>query len=116
MKNVRNHVQLIGRLGRDPEIKTLESGRKVARVSLATHEIFKNARGEKVVETQWHNLVTWGKSAENMEQILKKGNRVAIEGKLIHRSYEDEEGNTKYISEVVVNQFLKLTKKEAKAA
>ena len=109
MSNLRNSVQLIGRLGKNPEVKQLESGRLVANVSIATNDIYKNAKGEKVIETQWHNLVAWGKNAENFQKILVKGDEVAIQGKLTHRSYEDKEGITRYVTEVVVNEFVKLT-------
>ena len=92
MKNLRNKVQLIGNLGKDPEVKQLESGKILAKLSLATSENYKNADGEKVTDTQWHNLVAWGKTAQIAEKYLKKGNKIAIEGKLINRSYEDKEG------------------------
>ena len=111
MSNLRNSVQLIGRLGKNPEVKQLESGRFVANVSIATNDIYKNAKGEKVIETQWHNLVAWGKNAENFQKILVKGDEVAIQGKLTHRSYEDKEGITRYVTEVVVNEFVKLNNK-----
>jgi len=110
MSSLRNSVQLIGHLGKDPEVKQLESGRFVGKVSIATNDIYKNAKGEKVIETQWHNLVVWGKNAENMQKILHKGDEVAIQGKLTHRSYEDKEGVTRYVTEVVVNEFVKLSK------
>jgi len=115
MSNLRNSVQLIGRLGKNPEVKNLESGKVVANVSIATNDIYKNAKGEKVIETQWHNLVAWGKNAENFQKILTKGDEVAIQGKLTHRSYEDKEGITRYVSEVVVNEFVKLTSRNQAA-
>ena len=108
MKNLRNSVQLIGNLGMDPEVKTLESGKTVARLSLATSERYKDQKGEKVENTTWHTLVAWGKTAEIAEKFLKKGSEVAIEGKLSNRSYETKEGEKKYISEVVVNEILML--------
>lgn len=111
MSNLRNNVQLIGRLGKSPEVKQLESGRFVAKVSIATNDIYKNAKGEKVIETQWHNLVAWGKNAENFQKILNKGDEVAIQGKLTHRSYEDKDGYTRYVTEIVVNEFVKLSNK-----
>ena len=113
MNNLRNKVQLIGNLGMDPEVKHLTGGKTVAKISIATKEVYKNAQGEKVTETQWHNLIAWGKTAEIAEKILKKGSEVAIEGKLINRSYNDKEGNKKYISEIVVNEFLILGSKKA---
>lgn len=108
MNNLRNRVNLIGNLGADPEVKELESGRKFARISLATSESFKNSDGEQVKNTQWHNLVAWGPKATFAEKYLKKGNEIAIEGKLSHRSYDDSAGNKKYITEIVVNEMLML--------
>ena len=106
MNALRNKVQLIGNVGNAPEIKTLENGKKMARFSVATNEIYRNAKGDKVTETQWHNLVAWGKLAEISEKYLTKGKEVAIEGKLINRSYNDKDGNKKYISEIQVNEIL----------
>lgn len=113
MYALKNKVQLIGNLGNAPEIKTLESGKKMARFSVATSENYRNAKGEKVTETQWHNLVAWGKVAEIAEKFLTKGKEIAVEGKLINRSYNDKEGNKKYITEVQVNELLLLGAKTA---
>ena len=110
MTNLRNRVQLIGNLGSDPEVKEFNGDRKMARFSIATNESYKNNDGKKVEETQWHNVVAWGKTAEIVEKYLKKGKEVAIEGKLIHRSYDDQNGNKKYVTEVVVNELLMLGK------
>lgn len=96
-----NKVILLGNLGRDPEVRHLENGRAVANFSIATSEIYKNKQGEKVTTTEWHNVVLWTPLAEIAEKYLKKGNQVYIEGKLTSRSYEDKEGVTKYITEVV---------------
>lgn len=115
MYALKNKVQLIGNLGNAPEVKTLESGKKMARFSLATNEIYRNAKGEKVTETQWHNLIAWGKVAEIVEKYLVKGKEVAIEGKLINRSYNDKEGNKKYITEIQVNELLLLGVKATEA-
>ncbi|MEO6902038.1 MAG: single-stranded DNA-binding protein [Bacteroidia bacterium] len=106
MSALRNKVQLIGNLGMDPEIKTLDGDKKLAKMSLATNESYKNAKGEKVTETQWHNLIAWGKTADIIEKYLKKGSEVAIEGKLINRTYTDKEGIKKYITEIQVNELL----------
>jgi single-strand DNA-binding protein len=106
MYALKNKVQLIGNLGNAPEVKTTESGKKLARFSVATNESYRNAKGEKVTETTWHNLVAWGKVAEIAEKYLTKGKEVAIEGKLINRSYTDKDGNKKYITEVEVNEIL----------
>ncbi len=114
MYALKNKVQLIGNLGNNPEVKTLESGKKMAKFSVATNETYRNAKGEKVVETQWHNLIAWGKVAEIAEKFLQKGSEVALEGKLINRSYNDKDGNKKYVTEVQVNELL-LLGKEAKA-
>jgi single-strand DNA-binding protein len=108
MYALKNKVQLIGNLGTAPEVKTFESGKKVANFRMATSEVYRNAKGEKVTETQWHNLVMWGKLAEIAEKHLTVGKEVAVEGKLVNRSYNDKEGNTKYITEIQVNELLML--------
>jgi len=105
MNTLRNKVQLIGNLGNDPEIITLESGKKLAKFSIATNESYKNATGEKVTDTQWHNVIAWNKTAEIIEKYVTKGNEIAIEGKLTSRSYETKEGENKYITEVVCNEL-----------
>ena len=111
MSTLRNKVQLIGNLGNNPEIITLDSGKKLAKFSIATNETYKNTKGEKVENTQWHNLVAWNKTAEIIEKYVVKGNEIAIEGKLTSRSYEDKEGVKKYITEIVVNELLMLGNK-----
>ena len=110
MNTLRNKVQLIGNLGNDPEIINLESGKTLAKFSIATNESYKNASGEKVTDTQWHNVVAWGKTAEIIEKYVIKGKEVAIEGKLTSRSYETKEGEKRYITEVVCNELLMLGK------
>jgi single-strand DNA-binding protein len=110
MNTLRNKVQLIGNLGNDPEIITLESGKKLAKFSLATNESYKNAQGEKVTQTDWHNLIAWNKTADIIEKYVTKGKEIAIEGKLTNRSYETKEGEKRYITEVVVNEILMLGK------
>ena len=112
MNALRNKVQLIGRLGDKVEIKTLESGKIVGRVSIATQEVYRNAQGEKITDTTWTNLVVWGKQAETLEKYTDKGSEVAIEGKLANRAYTDKNGDKKYISEVVISDFLLLGGKE----
>ena len=111
MNSLRNKVQLIGNLGNDPEIITLESGKKLAKFSLATNESYKDASGQKVDNVQWHNLVAWNKTADIIEKYVTKGKEVAIEGKLTSRSYEGKEGEKRYITEVVVNELLMLGNK-----
>ena len=112
MNALRNKVQLIGNLGSNPEVITLDSGKKLAKFSIATNESYKNAQGEKVTDTQWHNVIAWNKTAEIVEKYLSKGNEVAVEGKLTSRSYEDKEGVKKYITEIVVNELLMLGGKQ----
>lgn len=112
MNNLRNNVRLIGYLGQNPDVKSLNSGRKFAKCSIATSESYKNESGEKVTETQWHNLIAWGKSAEFFEKYLKKGSEVAVEGKLNSRSYTDKEGIKRYTTEIVVSDTLMLGAKK----
>lgn len=110
MKSLKNSVQLIGRLGKDPEVKTLTSGKTVATFSLATSDVYKNADGEKIEDTQWHKIVAWGKTAEIAAEYLKKGREVAIEGKLIHKVFESN-GEKKYFTEVSCNELVMLGSK-----
>lgn len=111
MNAVKNKVQLIGNLGQDPEVKLIGEDKKVAHLSVATNENYKNAKGEKVTETQWHNVVAWGKLADIAEKYLVKGTEVVIEGKLINRNYTDKQGVKRYATEVQANELLILTKK-----
>ena len=108
MSTLRNKVQLIGNLGNNPEIITLENEKKLAKFSIATNESYKNSQGEKVTDTQWHNIVAWNKTAEIIEKYLEKGSEVAIEGKLITRSWEAKDGVKRFVTEVVVNELLML--------
>ena len=112
MNTLRNKVQLIGNLGNDPEIITLDSGKKLAKFSLATNEYYKDADGKKQTKTDWHNLVAWNKTAEIIEKYVTKGKEIAVEGKLTTRSYETKEGEKRYITEVVVNEVLMLGNKQ----
>lgn len=112
MNAIKNKVQLIGNLGSNPEIKTLQGGKKLAKMNLATNETYKNSKGEKVTETQWHNLVVWDKTAEIVEKYLFKGHQVAIEGKLVNRNYTNKDGEKRYITEVQVTELLMLKGKE----
>ncbi len=111
MNTLRNKVQLIGNLGNDPEIITMDSGKKLAKFSIATNESYKNAQGERVTDTQWHNVIAWGKTADIIESYVTKGKEVAIEGKLTNRSWEDKEGVKRYTTEVVCNELLMLGNK-----
>jgi len=96
-----NKVILVGNLGKDPEVRHLENGRAVANFSIATSETYKNKQGEKVTNTEWHNVVLWTPLAEIAERFLKKGGQVYIEGKLTTRSWDDQDGNKRYTTEVV---------------
>lgn len=116
MKNLRNKVQLIGRLGANPEVKQVKNGTALANMSLATSEVYRDNKGEKVTETQWHRVVVWGKKAETADKYLQKGDEIAVEGKLVNRSYEDKDGNKKYISEIVANDLLFIKTKGEKSA
>jgi single-strand DNA-binding protein len=107
MKSLRNSVQLIGRLGKDPEVKMFGEKKK-ASFSIATADSYKNAKGEKVEDTQWHNIVIWGGLATVAEKYLKKGNEVAIEGKLVHRVYETSAGEKKFFTEISANDLVML--------
>ncbi|TRX58715.1 single-stranded DNA-binding protein [Fulvivirga sp. M361] len=106
MKSLRNTVQLIGRLGKDPEVKTLTSGRNLATFTIATTDMYYNADGEKVEDTQWHNITAWGKRADIASKYLVKGQEIALEGRLIHRSYENGNGEKRYVTEVSMNELL----------
>lgn len=108
MNAMKNRVQLIGNVGNDPEIKTLENGKKLAHLTIATNDSYKNDKGEKVQQTEWHRVTAWGKTAEIIEKFVVKGKEVAIEGKLTHRSYDDKNGEKRYVTEVVVNEILLL--------
>ena len=113
MNDLRNRVQLIGNLGMDPEVKSFDGGRKLAKFSVATSQSYTNPKGERVKDTQWHNIIAWGKMAETTEKFLKKGSEVALEGKLVYRTYEGKDGQTKYTTEIVLNEFLMFSKKQA---
>ena len=108
MSTLRNKVQLIGNVGQDPVITDLDGGKRVARLTLATNEHYKNNQGERITNTEWHTVIGWGKLADIIEGFVTKGKEVAVEGKLTSRSYEDKEGNKKYVTEVVASEILLL--------
>lgn len=110
MNTLRNRVQLIGNLGNDPEMITLDSGKKLAKFSLATNEHYTDAEGKKQTKTEWHNLVAWNKTAEIIEKYITKGKEIAVEGKLTNRSWDDKEGNKRYTTEVVVSEVVMFNK------
>jgi single-strand DNA-binding protein len=105
MNTLKNKVSLIGNLGFDPEVREIAKGRKVARISVATNDSYRNASGERVTDTQWHTVVAWGTTAERWSVCCARGSPVALEGRLVHRSYETKEGVKRYITEVVMNDF-----------
>ena len=105
MNALRNSVQLIGNLGQDPELKTLDSGKKIAKFTIATHDAYKNSEGQKIEETMWHNIVVWNGLAETASKYLKKGNEVVVNGRLVYRTYDDKNGVTKYYTEIVLNEI-----------
>mgnify|MGYP006348299039 CR=1 FL=1 len=110
MNALRNRVQLIGHVGNEPEIKTFEGGKKLANLTIATNEVYYKENGDKVEQTEWHKITAWGKTAEIIEKYVIKGKEVAIEGKLTHRTYDDKDGNKRYITEVVANEILLIGK------
>ena len=110
MNAMKNKVQLIGNVGQEPEIKTFDGGKKVAHITIATNDYYTNDKGEKVEDTQWHKVSAWGKVADVIEKYVTKGKEIAIEGKLTHRSYDDKDGNKRYVTEIVANEILLLGK------
>jgi len=112
MNAIKNQVQLIGNLGKDVELISLDNGKKLARFTMATNFFYKNKEGEKVQETQWHNIAAWGKQAETIEQMLKKGSEVIVNGRLTYSNYVDKDGIKRYKSEIVLKDFMTLSKKE----
>ncbi len=113
MNALKNKVQLIGNLGNAPEVRNTENGKKLVRFSLATNESYRNSKGEKITETQWHNLIAWGKIADIAEKYLAKGTEVAIEGKLMNNNFTDKDGNKRYSTEIQVHELLLLGAKPA---
>jgi single-strand DNA-binding protein len=108
MNSLANRATLIGNLGQDPETKTTESGKKLVHFTLATKEGYKNAEGQRVNETTWHNIVAWNGLADIAGKYLKKGNEVAVEGRIVYRTYEDKKGITKNVTEIVLSDLVLL--------
>lgn len=111
MNALRNKVQLIGYVGNDPEIKSLKNSRKMASLSLATSETYKNADGKSTTDTQWHKVVAFGKVAEIIEKYVSKGFEIAVDGKLVYHTYTDANEVSRTIAQVEANEILILTKK-----
>jgi single-strand DNA-binding protein len=105
MNKLNNQVRLMGNLGFDPEVREIAKGRKVARISVATNEVYMNAEGERVSDTQWHTVVAWGRMAEQVQRFLQKGSPIALEGRLVHRSYQSKDGIKRFITEIVLSDF-----------
>jgi len=112
MSTFRNKVQLIGHLGADPEMKTLENGNMLARLRVATNETYKNAQGDKVTDTQWHTVVAWGKQAETISKFVQKGSEIMIEGRLKHQEYTSNDGQKRNSTEIVISEFMLMDKKQ----
>lgn len=112
MNALVNRVQLIGSLGQDPEVKKFDNGKNLAKLSIATNEVYRNAQGEKVTDTQWHNVVAWGNTADIFEKYVRKGDKVGIEGRITTRQWEDKDGNKRYTTEIVANDVLMLGQKK----
>ena len=110
MGTLRNSVHLIGRPGADPEIKKFGENKKLARFTLATNEKHYNDNMELVQETEWHNIIAWGRTAEIVEKIVRKGRLMALEGRLQTRQYEDKDKNKRHVTEIVVDEFMLIDK------
>ena len=108
MSTLRNKVQLIGNVGNNPEIKTFENDKKVAKFSLATNESYTNNKGEKVQQTIWHNIVAYGPIVNVIEKHVEKGKQLAVEGKLNYRDYQDKDGQQKSITEIIIDEIVLL--------
>ncbi|NHM07824.1 single-stranded DNA-binding protein [Flavobacterium sp. CYK-4] len=108
MNSLKNQVQLIGHVGQDPEIKTFEGEKKLAQLSIATNDVYKNDKGDKVEETQWHHVSAWGKTADLIEKYVSKGKEIAVQGKLRYRSYEDKNGDKRFVTEIIVSELVLL--------
>lgn len=115
MNQLRNSVQLIGFLGNNPETRTFNDNKSVTRFTMATNESYRNEKGERITTTQWHNCVVWGKLGQTLQQMLSKGRQVAIQGKLTYREYKGEDGQSRRLTEIVVENFLAIESRQAKA-
>lgn len=116
MKNPINRVQLTGNIGKEPELMTTNTGAKYVRLSLATNEFYTNRTGEKVNETNWHNVIAWGQLAERIAVSMHKGDEITVEGSLRSRSYDDKEGKRRYVTEVLIFECTSVKQEIAAAA
>ncbi len=105
MMNIKNHVQLVGRLSANPEVKILDNGSKLARFAVAINESYTNKKGEKVTNTQWHTITAWGSLANIAERILYKGTQVTVDGKLVNRTFTAKDGSKRTSTEIVANEL-----------
>jgi len=112
MRSIRNTVHLIGNVGMNPEVRVLNNGKKMARIRLATTERYRNSEGKLMRETQWHTIIAWGNLATIIERYLNKGREIAVDGRIIYRSYEDRNGNMRYITEIIANDIVLLNSKK----
>lgn len=112
----KNKAELIGNVGKDPEVLNFDGGSKKATLSLATTERYKNKQGERKESTQWHNIVAWGKTAEQIEKYVKKGDKIGVEGVIKYRKYQDREGNERQITEIEAYSVLFLSSKHQNEA
>lgn len=112
MRSIRNTVHLIGNIGMDPEVRVLNNGRKMAKIRLATTDRYRNSEGKLMRETQWHTIIAWGNLATIIERYLNKGREIAVDGKIVYRSYEDKNGNTRYVTEIVANDIVLLNNRK----
>lgn len=115
MMTMKNKVQLMGNLGRDPELKDLGNGQFMLKLSIATNERFRSGEGEWKEDTQWHPVVAWGKQAQRLAGQVTKGSALIIEGRLVHRTYEAKSGEKRYSTEVVLSDY-HLVQREPKVA
>ncbi|MEL6123738.1 MAG: single-stranded DNA-binding protein [Bacteroidota bacterium] len=113
MNSLKNQVTLVGNIGKDIEFKTFGDDKKLSQVSLATNEYYKNAKGELIQNTDWHNLKAWGIVADRMKDTLSKGDEVMIRGRLSYRNYEDAQGVKRYVTEILVSEFHRMRQAQA---
>ncbi|WKZ65610.1 MAG: single-stranded DNA-binding protein [Flavobacteriales bacterium] len=113
---MKNKVQLMGHVGQEPELKTVGNGQSVLRLRLATNERYKSAQGEWKEDTQWHTVVVWGRQAERMAAVVRKGSGIAVEGRLVHGSYETKDGTKRFTTDVVLSDYQLLAAKPDQGA
>ena len=110
MRNIKNSITLIGHLGNDAQLIHTRNGNTLANISLATNDYYRNQNGDRITTTEWHRCVAWGKLAELMGSLCKKGKEVAVRGKLTYNNYEDKNGIRRRMSQIVIDEFVLLSK------